>query len=194
MLSQFTDTYGRTTLKNLFDIPENVYPVGRLDADSEGLLILTDDKSLTDLLLNPAYKHKREYYAQVEGIPNKKDLEILMKGLLIKGRKTFPAIAEIISDPLLPVRDPPIRFRKNVPVSWLKIILTEGKNRQVRRMTAVIGYPTLRLIRVRIENLFLKNMIPGEVRKLSDGEIEELNKIKMAVKQLPPKKYKINLS
>ncbi len=182
MLSQFSDSEGRETLKNLYNFPENVYPVGRLDSDSEGLLLLTDDKSLTEFLLNPANNHKREYLVQVEGIPSAKELVPLEKGVIIKGNKTKPAKAEIIPAPLLPPRIPPVRFRKNVPESWLRIILTEGKNRQVRRMTAVIGFPTLRLVRVRMENILLEKMNPGDVQQLSNVEINQLIKIKMAVK------------
>jgi 23S rRNA pseudouridine2457 synthase len=182
VLSQFTDTAGRATLKNLYNFPGGVYPIGRLDSDSEGLLLLTDDKSLTDFLLNPANKHKREYLVQVEGIPEKRDLEKLKHGIVLKDRKTLPAEAEIISNPNLPPRYPSIRFRKNIPDCWLKIILTEGKNRQVRRMTAAIGFPTLRLVRVRMENIKIGNMNPGEVRALDEKELAGLIKIKKAVK------------
>ncbi len=178
VLSLFIDKEGRKTLKNLFHFPPNVYPVGRLDMDSEGLLILTDDKSLTNLLLNPAFRHRREYLIQVEGIPDKSDIEKLESGLVIKGRKTLPAEAEIIKDQILPPRIPPIRFRKNVADSWIKLILTEGRNRQVRKMTAAIGFPTLRLVRISIENITLDGMQPGEVRELSDEELRGLVKIK----------------
>ncbi len=177
VLSLFIDYKGRPTLKKLFDFPPNVYPIGRLDMDSEGLLILTDDKSLTDILLNPAFRHRREYLVQVEGIPKKSDIENLESGIVVKGRKTLPAEVEIISDPILPPRIPPIRFRKNIPDSWIKLILTEGRNRQVRKMTAAIGFPTLRLVRSRIENISLDDMQPGEVRELSSKEIKELIKI-----------------
>jgi 23S rRNA pseudouridine2457 synthase len=182
MLSQFSDSKGRQTLKNLYNFPEKVYPVGRLDSDSEGLLLLTDDKSLTEFLLNPANNHKREYLVQVEGIPSAKELEPMQKGVTIKGGKTKPANIEIIPAPSLPPRIPPIRFRKNVPESWLRIILTEGKNRQIRKMTAAMGFPTLRLVRIRIENISLGNMYPGDVKRLSDTESNQLIKIKMAVK------------
>lgn len=176
VLSLFIDNEGRPTLKNLYDFPPNVYPVGRLDMDSEGLLILTDDKSLTDLLLNPAFKHRREYLVQVEGIPDKNDIEKLENGIVIRGRKTLTAEAEIINVPMLPQRIPPIRFRKNVSDSWIKIILIEGRNRQIRKMTAAVGFPTLRLVRSRIENISLDDMQPGEVRELSREEIKELVK------------------
>lgn len=182
MLSQFSDSEGRETLKNLYDFPENVYPVGRLDSDSEGLLLLTNDKSLTEFLLNPENNHKREYLVQVEGFPRTEELDPIRMGLIIQGRKTKPANAEIIPAPSIPVRIPPVRFRKNVPESWLRIILTEGKNRQVRKMTAAIGFPTLRLVRVRIENISLDKMSPGDVKQLSDAEINQLLKNKMAVK------------
>lgn len=165
---------GRKTLSSLYSFPKDVYPVGRLDRDSEGLLILTNDKELTDFLLNPENKHEREYLVQVEGIPGQKDLSVLQKGLLIKGRVSLPAKAAYINEPDLPPRIPPIRERKNIPVSWLKIVLTEGRNRQVRKMTAAIGYPTLRLVRVRIKNILLRNLQPGEFRELTFEEIRLL--------------------
>ncbi len=180
MLSQFTDSEGRSTLKDLYSFPQNVYPVGRLDADSEGLLLLTNDKSLTDALLNPSNRHKREYLVQVEGRPDKEDIEALERGVLIKNRKTLPAHAEIIPEPPVPPRDPAIRLRKNIPETWIRIILTEGKNRQVRRMTASIGYPTLRLIRSRIEQVELGKMNPGDVMHLTETEINYLKELKKA--------------
>jgi 23S rRNA pseudouridine2457 synthase len=176
MVSQFSESGNRPTLKSLSGFPKNVYPVGRLDADSEGLLLLTDDKSLTDHLLNPAYNHEREYLVQVEGIPRKDDLEKLKSGVVIKGIRTKPAFADLINIPSLPQRVPPIRFRKNIPDCWLRIILTEGKNRQVRRMTAAIGFPALRLVRVRIENITLGKLNPAEVDSLSQQEIDLLLK------------------
>jgi 23S rRNA pseudouridine2457 synthase len=178
MLSQFTNSEGRPVLKELHNFPDDVYPVGRLDADSEGLLLLTNDKALTDVLLNPLNRHEREYWVQVEGQPNAGDLKKLEKGLRIKGRKTLPALAEIMLDPAVPPRNPPIRFRKNIPESWIRVILTEGKNRQVRRMTASIGYPTLRLIRVRIENIMMGKMEPGDVSALDNKEINHLKELK----------------
>ena len=178
VLSQFTDSQKRPTLKGLFEFPVNVYPVGRLDMDSEGLLILTDDKSLTDFLLNPVYKHTREYFVQVEGIPDENSLKLFKEGIIVKEKRTLPAEAELINTPLLPSRNPPVRYRKNIPDSWIKITLTEGKNRQVKRMTAAIGFPTLRLVRIRVENINLNSMIPGEVRELSDIEIKGLVRIK----------------
>jgi 23S rRNA pseudouridine2457 synthase len=182
VLSQFTNSDGRQTLKDIFKFPQNVYPVGRLDFDSEGLLLLTNDKTITDYLLNPVNKHKREYLVQVEGNPAAKEIHKLRGGVIIKGRKTLPAEVEIITSPKLPDRNPPIRFRKNIPESWLKITLTEGKNRQVRRMTAAVGFPTLRLVRNKIENISLGKMNPGEVMELSEDEIYELKKNKKAAK------------
>lgn len=174
VLSQFTDKNGRKTLKDYFYFPKDVYPVGRLDMDSEGLLILTNDKSLTNFLLNPANEHEREYLVQLEGIPSDSDLKLFEEGLLIEGIKTLKAKAVKINDPDLWDRIPPIRERKNIAVSWLKITLIEGRNRQIRKMTAKIGFPTLRLIRVRIKNILLDDLMPGKTRELYDKEIEKL--------------------
>jgi 23S rRNA pseudouridine2457 synthase len=167
ILTQFTDKEDRKTLAGLYPFPKDVYPVGRLDMDSEGLVLLTNDKRLVDHLLNPKNKHEREYLVQVEGIPAKKDLERLEKGVIIQGRKTLPAKVKMLKEiPVVPERIPPIRCRKNIPSSWLSITLIEGRNRQVRKMTANIGYPTLRLIRIRIEDLKLGTMKPGEVKSI----------------------------
>ena len=171
VLSQFTDKEGRKTLGDLYNFPKNVYSVGRLDMDSEGLLLLTDDKSLTDFLLNPLREHEKEYYVQVEGIPDKSAIEKLEQGILLDGKKTLPAKVKLIPEPAFPVRIPPIRERKNIPTSWLSIAITEGRNRQVRRMTANVGHPTLRLVRVRIKNLKLSGLSFGKVRELSSEEI-----------------------
>mgnify|MGYP000884345818 CR=1 FL=1 len=175
VLSQFTDSEGRETLSNLYRFPEEVYPVGRLDRDSEGLLLLTNDKKLTDLLLNPQYGHKREYSVQVEGIPTEADLSRLREGVIIDKIKTKPAEVSFLGDEIkFHDRTPPIRFRKNIPDTWIKLILIEGRNRQVRKMTAAIGFPTLRLIRTRIENIKLDNMKIGEVLNLSKDELSTL--------------------
>lgn len=174
VLSQFTDRNGRKTLSSLYNFPKDVYPVGRLDADSEGLLLLTNDKLLTDFLLNPKNLHEREYYVQVEGIPSEDKLDKLRNGITFKEFTSLPAKAKIIDIPSFPPRNPPVRERKTVPTSWLSICLFEGKNRQVRRMTAAIGFPTLRLIRVRIKNLLIDGLKPGEVRELTEKEIMEL--------------------
>ncbi|MFA7229537.1 MAG: pseudouridine synthase, partial [Melioribacteraceae bacterium] len=164
MLSQFSSRDEKPALSSLQKFPKDVYPVGRLDADSEGLLIITNDKALTDYLLNPKNRHEREYFVQVEGIPADNDLQKLREGILLKDGKTLPAKIKIIEDPDFSPRVPPIRERKNIPTRWLSITLIEGKNRQVRRMTAAVGHPTLRLVRVRIKKLVLKNLNAGEVK------------------------------
>lgn len=174
VLSQFTDKEGRRTLESLFNFPKDVYPVGRLDMDSEGLLILTNDKFLTNYLLNPKNKHEREYFVQVEGIPTPEVLQKLSDGLIIEGRKTLPAKVKLIEEPDFPPRIPPIRERKTIPTSWISITLIEGRNRQVRKMTAAVGFPTLRLVRVRIKNILLGKLKFGEVRELTESEIEDL--------------------
>lgn len=176
VLTQFTDKENRQTLSSLYEFPEDVYPVGRLDLDSEGLLLITNDKPLTNFLLNPKFKHEREYYVQVEGIPTNDAINKLCSGVIIENKKTLPAKVKMIDEPNFPERIPPIRERKNIPTSWLSITIYEGRNRQVRKMTAAVGFPTLRLIRVRIENLKLGNLKIGEVRELTKKEIEELKK------------------
>jgi len=174
VLSQFTSSEGKKTLKELYNFPQDVYPVGRLDMDSEGLLLLTNDKSLTDYLLNPKNKHDKEYYVQVEGIPTEEALEKIRKGVVIEGKKTLPAKAKLISDPNFPPRIPPIRQRKTIPTGWISLTITEGRNRQVRKMTAAVGFPTLRLVRIRIKNLLIDNLKSGEVRTLTEQEIKGL--------------------
>jgi 23S rRNA pseudouridine2457 synthase len=182
VLSQFTSHDGKKTLKNFFDVPVNVYPVGRLDYDSEGLLILTDDKYLNDYLLNPLQGHEREYWIQVESNITPQAIKELEQGVTIningKSYFTKKCIAKIISPPEeIAERNPPVRFRKNIPVSWLKIILTEGKNRQVRKMTAKAGFPTLRLIRYRIGKITIGHLKPGEMKMLSHTEMYNLLQI-----------------
>ena len=173
-LSQFTDKLNRKTLSNLKNIPKKVYPVGRLDLDSEGLLLLSNDKLLVDYLLNPHNSHEKEYLAQVEGIPTEEEMIKFRKGLAIENKKTLPAKIKIITPLNIPERLPPIRKRMNIPICWLKIVITEGRNRQVRKMTAAIGHPTLRLIRTRIKNLTLGDLNPGEMRELTELEIKNL--------------------
>ncbi len=175
-LSQFSSVENKQTLSNFFSVPKDVYPVGRLDYDSEGLLILTNDKKLNHHLLNPLYAHKREYWVQVDGAITSQAIQQLCNGVEInvngKMYKTKNAIAEIINEEIIvPERNPPIRFRKEIPASWIKLFLTEGKNRQVRKMTAKVGFPTLRLIRYSIEQLSLANMQPGEIIQLSQKTI-----------------------
>jgi 23S rRNA pseudouridine2457 synthase len=174
ILSKFTSEKGERTLADIYDFPPTVYPVGRLDMDSEGLLLLTDDKPLTNYLLNPRNSHEREYFVQVEGIPSAEELAKLEMGIIIEGRKTLPAKVRILDNFIIEPRDPPIRFRKNKPDCWISLTLIEGRNRQVRKMTASIGHPTLRLIRVRIKNILLGNLKSGEVRKLTKPEIDLL--------------------
>jgi 23S rRNA pseudouridine2457 synthase len=178
VLTQFSPQDGKLTLKDYFDVPKDVYPVGRLDYDSEGLLILTNDASLNHRLLNPRYQHEREYWVQVEGMITKQATDDLQKGVVIsidgKQHKTMPSNAYVFtSPPTVDERNPPIRFRENIPVSWISIALTEGKNRQVRRMTAKVGFPTLRLIRFRIEKLSLKDMHSGDIKELSREEMHK---------------------
>jgi 23S rRNA pseudouridine2457 synthase len=177
VLSQFTDESGRTTLKNLYKFPPDVYPVGRLDYDSEGLLLITNDKALNAFLLHPSSKAEKEYLVQVEGKPAAEDIDRLKEGVVLEGKKTSPAKAEIIEEPDLPPRIPPIRVRKSIPESWIRLTITEGRNRQVRKMTAKIGYPALRLVRVRINNITLKGMQPGEVREMTSEELKLLHKL-----------------
>ena len=183
VLSQFSYADGKQTLKSIFDVPSNVYPVGRLDYDSEGLLILTDDTKLNKLLLSPSFGHEREYWVQVEGEIPEQAIDELQQGVSINhnGRIYFTkkSIVKKFSShfPEIDARNPPIRFRKNIPESWISIILTEGKNRQVRKMTARVGYPTLRLIRYRIENITLGKLKAGEMRKVSQEEMYNLLKI-----------------
>jgi 23S rRNA pseudouridine2457 synthase len=173
VLSQFTPEPGSRwrTLAD-FKLPPNVYALGRLDADSEGLLLLSDEPGLNSRLLDPANAHRREYWAQVEGVPTPDSLARLERGgIVIDDFTTLPCRARLLDPaPDLAPRDPPIRFRKNVPTSWLALELTEGKNRQVRRMTAAVGHPTLRLIRVRIGQFALGELPAGQWRELSAAE------------------------
>jgi len=182
VLSQFTSQEGKKTLKDFFDVPGNVYSLGRLDYDSEGLLILTNDKLLNHHLLNPAFAHEREYWVQVEGEITDEAINQLEQGvdINIDGKMFHTKKCEIkkIEPPLVAPRYPPIRVRKNIPESWVKLILTEGKNRQVRKMTAKVGFPTLRLIRYRIEKITIENLQPGEMRILTHAEMYTLLNIK----------------
>jgi 23S rRNA pseudouridine2457 synthase len=159
----------KKTLANFFKVPNDVYPVGRLDYDSEGLLLLTNDKLLNHRLLDPSFAHEREYLVQVDGAITQEAINTLQKSVTItidgKPYTTKPCIASLLNkEPELPERNPPIRFRKEIPAPWIQLILTEGKNRQVRKMTAQVGFPTLRLVRYRIELLTLENMQPGEMK------------------------------
>lgn len=163
VLSQFTDQgseTARTTLSDFIAMP-GVYPAGRLDRDSEGLLLLTDDGALQARIANPRFKMPKTYLVQVEGIPDAAALNQLRGGVTLKDGLTRPAKAEIIDPPDLWPRDPPVRYRKNVADSWLRLTITEGRNRQVRRMTAAVGHPTLRLVRWRIGDWDLDDLQPG---------------------------------
>ena len=203
VLSQFTDDGSKNRTLAEFNFPMGVYPIGRLDADSEGLLLLSDEPQWNEKLLHPRHAHEREYWAQVERIPSPENLKKLEKGVLIQDRKTLPCRAWMLEPqpkeatsgtskvaqnpspvlsstlshpmgegrgegvPMIFERNPPIRFRKSVPDCWIGLELVEGKNRQVRRMTAAIGHPTLRLIRVRIGNFWLGDLPSGQWRILS---------------------------
>ncbi|MDE3066018.1 MAG: pseudouridine synthase [Verrucomicrobiota bacterium] len=203
VLSQFTGGGSNHRTLADFGFPKNVYPIGRLDADSEGLLLLSDEARWNEKLLHPRHAHPREYWAQVEKIPSPEALKHLERGVLIRGRKTRPCRAWILDpqpevsiavagargsgDPdrqdrrappsavfQIPPRDPPIRFRKSVPDCWIGLELVEGKNRQVRHMTAAVGHPTLRLIRVRIGGVWLGDLPSGQWRILAADELARL--------------------
>lgn len=176
VLCQFTDDSAspRSTLKEYIQIPE-VYSVGRLDFDSEGLLLLTNDGQLKHHLIDPQFEHSRTYWVQVERIPTEDALQKLRDGVIIQGYRTKPALANLLNtEPDLPPREPPIRDRLNIPTAWIELILTEGKNRQVRKMTAAVGFPTLRLVRVAIAHLRIDNLDVGQWRELTDRELQEL--------------------
>ena len=178
VLSQFSDSQGRKTLKSLGTFPIDVYPVGRLDMDSEGLILLTNDTELNHLLTEPKFEHVRKYLVQIEKLPSKESLEQLRKGVTIQGEKTKPAEVRLLeTEPDVPPRTPAIRYRKNIPTAWIEITLREGRNRQVRKMTAAVGHPTLRLLRIAIAGLSLGALMPGESRHLSEKEVTRLRRL-----------------
>jgi len=180
VLSQFSREGEKQTLADYFkEIPKDIYPVGRLDLDSEGLLLLTNDKSLTHRLLDPSFAHKRTYWAQVEGKPDEAAIKKLASGVEInvngKMYRTKPAFAKIFEEaPIVPERNPPIRYRKNIPDTWISLTITEGKNRQVRKMTAAVGYPTLRLIRYSIGSISIDVLEPGTYKTISADKVKLL--------------------
>lgn len=169
VLSQFTDADDRLTLANYIKLT-GVYPAGRLDRDSEGLLLLTDDGKLQQKISDPRFKKPKTYWVQVEGIPDDAALQQLRRGVQLKDGLTRPARVRLIEEPDLWPRDPPVRFRKHIPTSWLELEIREGRNRQVRRMTAAVGFPTLRLVRVAIGDWQLGDLAPGKWRELPAPE------------------------
>ena len=175
VLSQFTPDGSPNRPLDGFGLPPRVYALGRLDADSEGLLLLSDEPGLNSRLLDPENGHPRTYWAQVERIPTPDALAQLASGVTIQGYRTRPCRVQLLDpQPSVPPRDPPIRFRKNVADCWLELELVEGKNRQVRRMTAAIGHPTLRLLRVRIGTFELGHLPAGQWRSISADERSQI--------------------
>lgn len=177
VLPCFTDPEGRPTLAEYVKIP-GVYAAGRLDLDSEGLMLLTSDGALAHHITDPRHKLPKVYWAQVERLPNEEALARLRQGISLGGKRTRPALVRLLpNEPELPERPVPIRFRKSVPTVWLEITLREGTNRQVRRMTAAVGHPTLRLMRVAIGPIELGDLQPGQWRDLTSREIEQIKRV-----------------
>jgi len=178
VLCQFSDARERLTLKALVSLT-GIYPVGRLDRDSEGLLLLTDDGRLAHRLTDPRFEHPKTYLVQVERIPDARSLESLRRGLVLNDGRTRPAQVVLLAEPpALPDRSVPIRFRKTVPAAWLSLTIREGRNRQVRRMTAAVGHPALRLVRVAIGPISLGDLAPGQWRELTALEVAALRAIR----------------
>jgi pseudouridine synthase len=185
VVCQFSDAQGRRTLKDLVRIP-GIYPVGRLDQDSEGLLLLTDDGRLAHRLTDPRFEHPKTYLVQVERIPDPIALEAVRRGVILKDGRTRPAQAELLTDsPALPDRIVPIRFRKHVPTAWLRLTIREGRNRQVRRMTAAVGHPTLRLVRIAIGPITVGDLAIGQWRELNVQELAAL----VRIREEPPRRH-----
>jgi len=177
VLTCFTDPEGRPTLAEYIAIP-GVYAAGRLDQDSEGLMILTSDGSLAHRITDPTHKLPKVYWAQVERMPDEQALVRLAEGVLLSGTRTRPAEVRLLDgEPVLPERPVPIRFRKNVPTAWLELTLHEGMNRQVRRMAAAVGHPTLRLVRIAVGPVQLGDLKPGEWRDLAQSEIKAIEQV-----------------
>lgn len=166
VLTKFTDEQGRATLADYVSVP-GVYPAGRLDRNSEGVLLLTDDGALQARIAEPRYRMAKTYWVQVEGSPEQQQLLQLRQGVMLKDGLTLPADVDVIPEPALWDRDPPIRFRASIPTAWLRITITEGRNRQVRRMTAAVGLPTLRLVRVQVGPWALEDLQPGQWRDVT---------------------------
>jgi 23S rRNA pseudouridine2457 synthase len=177
VLSQFTSTDGKVCLKDIIEVEKDVYPVGRLDYDSEGLLLLTNDTTINHQLLHPSFEHARTYWVQVDGAITQEAANTLAKGVTInidgQQYKTKPATVKLLPDTLeVPDRNPPIRFRKSIPATWASIQLTEGKNRQVRKMFAAVGFPVLRLIRAQMGTFTIDKMQPGDLLSLTEQEVK----------------------
>jgi 23S rRNA pseudouridine2457 synthase len=177
VLSQFSSEGGKKCLKDIIEVEKDVYPVGRLDYDSEGLLLLTNDTSINHQLLHPSFEHKRTYWVQVDGAITADAASQLAKGVAIsidgQQYKTKPAVVQLLPDDInVPDRNPPIRFRKTIPATWASITLTEGKNRQVRKMFAAVGFPVLRLIRAQLGNYTIEKMQPGDLLSLTEQEVK----------------------
>lgn len=178
VLSQFTHEAGYLSLADFGPFPKNTYAAGRLDVDSEGLLLLTNDKIIRHRITDPKFEHERTYLVQVEGLPNESDIDKLQNGVIIEGKRTKPAqVKLLLHEPNLPPRTVPIRFRKNIPTSWIEITLREGRNRQVRKMTAAVDHPTLRIVRTSITFLNICGIEPGMHREITPAEKEKLFKL-----------------
>jgi 23S rRNA pseudouridine2457 synthase len=172
VLSQFTSEDGKQSLQD-FGFPKEVYPVGRLDYDSEGLLLLTDDNNIKHKLTDPKFKLPKTYLVQTERIPSAEALQRLRDGVVIEARKTRPAQVRLLeADPDLPPRSVPVRFRKTVPTAWIELTIREGRNRQVRKMTAAVGHPTLRLVRIKIGNISMDGLQPGQWKTIKRVDID----------------------